>query len=147
MASVLFRREILNASVFCELNKVYEGGFCFFITATIMGRVLGISKCLSVYRINDGGVSNNMHVWDIIDRRYRYAKVTKDKTVIKYVDGVALRRLIEVMPHYLIGNSDARKYVSVIKNHSKVSYYKSIIMFPFYLPMLMLRKLKKNDEQ
>lgn len=147
LASVLFRRQILNSPLLHELNEVYSGGFCLFITATKTGKVFGLSECLSVYRINDGGISNKMHAWDILDRRYKYAKVTKDDTVIKYVDSIALRRLIEVMPRYLIGNSDAKKLANVVKNHNKMVYYQSIIVFPFYLPKLVFNKIKTQYDE
>lgn len=147
LASVLFRRQILNSPLLHELNKVYSGGFCLFITATKTGKVFGLSECLSVYRINDGGVSNKMHAWDILDRRYKYAKVTKDDTVIKYVDSIALRRLIEVMPRYLIGNSDAKKLANVVKYHNKRVYYQSIIVFPFYLPKLVFNKIRTQYDE
>ncbi|SHM04277.1 hypothetical protein SAMN04488494_1183 [Xylanibacter ruminicola] len=147
LASVLLRRQILDSPLLTELNKVYKGSFCLFITATKTGKVFGLSESLSVYRINDGGVSNKMHAWDILDRRYKYAKVTKDDTIIKYVDSIALRRLIEVMPHYLLGNSEAKKLANVVKYHNKRVYYQSIIVFPLCFPKLVLDKIKSQYDK
>ena len=39
LASVLFRKEVLDAPVLAELYKVFRGGFCLFITASRMGKV------------------------------------------------------------------------------------------------------------
>lgn len=144
LASVLCKREIMDEPLLVELNKVFEGGFCFFITATKTGKVYGLSECLSVYRKNVGGVSNLMSEWEILKRHYGYARLTEDASVLEYVDDEAFRRLIKYMPRYLLRNEGGKKMADAVKHNNKKVFYKALLLYPFLLPGIIYDKLKNK---
>ena len=143
LASVLLRREILDAPILAELNKVFAGGLCLFITAAKTGKAFGLSECLSVYRKNDGGISNLMRSWELMDHHYGYARVINDVAVLKHVDEEAFRRIINCIPRYILGDESANKVVEVVKRYNKKVFYKALLLYPFYMPGIVLKKLKR----
>jgi hypothetical protein len=82
LASVVYRRSLVTSPLYRNLIKVFAGGFCLFITASMENKAYGISECLSVYRINDHGISNGMSAAYCMKLNEGFAKVTGNKKVI-----------------------------------------------------------------
>ena len=133
LASVVMRKEVYDSPILEELWKTYRGGFGYFITATMMGKVYGLSECLSVYRKNNGGVSNGISITDVLYNHYGYAKVTNDSKVMKVVDNEAYRKLQFLIPLCIIGNKDALKGIKLVYLNNKWVVFKAALATPFSL--------------
>ncbi len=131
LASVFFKREVYDEPLWGQLNQVFHGGYCLFITATRMGKVFGLSECLSVYRKNDGGISNIMGSWKFLQNHFGYAKVIGDPDVIRLVNNRAYHKMTSVLHRYFIGDEAAKKIVDVVKKNNKWVYYKTFLLYPY----------------
>ena len=141
LASILYRKEVHNAPIIKELFKVFPGGFTLFITASRIGKVYGLSECLSIYRKNDSGVSNKMSAAYCMRLDYGFAKATGDKDAIKVMDNKALKKLTILMPYYLKGDSKAKEMVEVVNSYNKQIFYIALLKFLCSIPIKILRRI------
>jgi glycosyltransferase involved in cell wall biosynthesis len=143
-ASVVMRKEVLNVPLYMELNKVYWGGFCKFIAAAAAGKVYGLAECLSVYRRNDGGVSNRMTDAYCIGIDMRLALVSKDKEAIHFMKRWILKQFIIMMPRCIMGSNYAKDFVSRLKKYDPKLFYYAILLTPFMYPFYAIKRLKEK---
>lgn len=143
LASVLFRNEILYSNELAELNKVRHGsGFCLFIAASLLGKVYGLSECLSVYRRNDGGVSNSMSPAYCMQLNCGFAVASKDDAAIKVMNKRALRVMRASLIAWMFRNKDAIEMKKVIDKYDKMLFYKAILYQSLAIPVKILRKIR-----
>ena len=142
LASVLFRKELCYSDVYQELQEVHKGGFPLFIAASIIGKVFGLSECLSVYRKNEGGVSNRMSLSYCMDINYSYAIASKDKNSVRVINRQALKVMGDSFILWLFGNKDAIELKKVIDKYDKAVFYKAMFYQPYYLSKMLLCKIR-----
>lgn len=142
LASVLLRKEVLYSSQLKELHKVKRGGFCLFISASMIGKVYGLSECLSVYRRNDGGVSNTMSAAYCMQLNCGFAKASGNKEAMK----VMKNRAFDAMKHSAIcsvfGRKSAREMKQVVDSYDKTIFFRALLWNIFNFPFLVIRKIK-----
>lgn len=143
-ASVVMRKEVLDIPLYMELNKVYWGGFCKFIAAASAGKVYGLAECLSVYRRNDGGVSNWMSDAYCIEIDMGLALVSKDKEAIRFMKRWILKQFIIMMPRYIMGSNYAREFVTRLKRFDPKLFYCAILLTPFMYPFHAIKRIKEK---
>lgn len=145
LASVLFRNEILYSKELAELNKVRPGsGFCLFIAASLLGKVYGLSECLSVYRRNDGGVSNSMSAAYCMQLNCGFAKASGNRGAIKVMNNCALKSMSAAFMAWLFRKKDAIELKNVIDKYDKTIFYKAFLYQPLVLFIKILRKTRAN---
>lgn len=137
LASVVFRKEVLSSQQLNELYKVKRVDFCLFIAASMIGKVYGLSECLSVYRRNDGGVSNSMLPAYNMQLNYGLAVASSDKGAVKNMNKRALQYMCAAFIAWMFGNKDAIELKNVIDKYDKTIFYKAIL----YLPLVILMKI------
>lgn len=142
LASVVMRKEVLEIPLLNELNKVYMGGFCFFIAAASQGKVYGASECLSVYRRNDGGISNDMSDAYCIEIDMNLALVSGDKEAINFMKRWILRQFIIMIPRYFTGSNYAKEFVDRLKVFNPKLFYLAIFLTPFLYPIHVFKRLR-----
>lgn len=143
MASVLFRKEILNSQVYQELIKVYHGGFCLFIASSRTGKVYGLSECLSVYRKNDGGIANGFSAAYCMQLDYGFAKASGDKDAMKVMDRRATQALTGRILPYFRKNPEAVEMVKVVDSFNKHVFYHAFWKYVLSIPLRVIKKIRK----
>ncbi len=143
LASVLFRKEILNSQVYQELIKVYHGGFCLFIASSRTGKVYGLSECLSVYRKNDGGIANGFSAAYCMQLDYGFAKASGDKDAMKVMDRRATQALTGRILPYFRKNPEAVEMVKVVDSFNKHVFYHAFWKYVLSIPLRVIKKIRK----
>lgn len=143
LASVVFRKSILETEMYRELSKTVHGGFLFFLAATKIGKVRGLSECLSVYRKNDGGVSNLMSPSYCMEIECSYAKSSGDKGAVN-----VMRRRMSINIRgwyypYLRRKPEAIMVMNAIKKYYPDVFYFGFVRFIFSIPSKCIRKILK----
>lgn len=142
LASVLFRNEILYSKELAELNKVRPGsGFCLFIAASLLGKVYGLSECLSIYRKNDGGVSNSMSSAYCMQLNCGFAKASGNKDAMKVMDNRAYNAMKYSTIPFILGRKSAREMKQVVDTFDKTIFYRAFLWDVFHFPYYLLRKI------
>ena len=141
LASVLLRKEVLAIPLLEELNKVFRGGFCLFIAAASKGKVYGLSECLSVYRRNDGGISNDMSDAYCIQIDLGLALVSKDREAIKFMKKWVIRQYAILMPRLIIGKPYAKEFHQKISEYDHSLFFYGLLATPFIYPYHAIKRL------
>ena len=144
LASVLFRKEILNSQVYQDLIKVYPGGFCFFIAASRVGKIYGLSECLSVYRKNDGGISNRFSAAYCMELNLGFAKASGDSEAQKVMERKAAITLTGRILPYFRNNPEAVEIVKVVDSFNKGIFYRAMWRYILSVPIRIIKKLNLN---
>lgn len=145
LASVVFRKEILTSQVYKELIKVHNGGICYFIASSRVGKVYGLSECLSVYRKNDGGVSNKMSPAYCLQAECAYAIASKDSGAINVMRKKAINKLTYQIPKILKKDKNALELAKVANGFDKYILFKAFIRYFFkVLPLKLYNKVKRK---
>lgn len=142
LASVLFRNEILYSKELAELNKVKRGGFCLFIAASLLGKVYGLSECLSIYRKNDGGVSNSMSAAYCMQLNCGFAKASGNKAAMNVMNNRAYNAMKYSAIPFLYGSKSAREMKQVVDFYDKTIFYRALLWSVFNFPFLVIRKIR-----
>ena len=145
-ASVVFRNNLLDSIEYKNLvsSQRFTGGFLVFLAASKLGKVYGLSECLSVYRKNDGGVSNNMSVSFCEQLLYSYAKATNDTASINYRKNATTSALSRYMPKLLKGDKDAKELLLVAREIDKMIPVKAFFKWIARMPINLLRSIIKR---
>ena len=143
LASLLMRKEVELSDCYKKLIAVFRGGFCFFIAASLIGKVYGFSNCWSVYRKNAGGVSNSMSYSYCCFLNVGYAIASGNRDALD----VVLKKQ-HVGPFFyacIKGDVYARKYFSFVKKNRPFFLFKELVQFVLvWLPMRVIKKLIKK---
>lgn len=142
LASVLFRNEVYDSPILSELYKVKRGGFCFFITASRIGKVYGLSECLSVYRKNDGGVSNSMSQAYCMQLNYGFAKASGDEGAMRVMNHRAYNEMKNLIIPFVLGRKTAREMKQVIDSYKRTIFYRALLWNVLNFPILVIRRIK-----
>lgn len=150
LASVVLRKEVLDIPLLQDLYKIFiNSGFALFITAASKGKVYGQSECLSVYRRNDGGMSNDMSDAYCIQIDLRMALVSKDKEAIRFMKRWVIRQYAILMPRLIIGKPYAREFHQKISEYDHSLFFYGLlatpIIFPYHAIKRLLNILFPND--
>lgn len=144
-ASLVYRKEVIESDEYKRLIKVFPGGFCKFIAASMIGKVYGISECMSVYRKNDGGVSRLMTPIWCVDINYRYALASGDKGAIQYEEDVIRRNIKSYIKGYLQGDAEAKEMKKLADKISPCLFYIEAIKYTLMAPIhFAIRKTSKR---
>ena len=135
LASLLTKNIVFDSDEFKQISTELGGGYSSFLAASRLGKTYGFSEVMSVYRKNDGGVSNTFKghpdvVWDI---NFKYAYFFNDKKCKIVFDKKAEKALIEkYLLQYFKRKEIGIKVVNVICKYNKTILYKAIIKYPIY---------------
>lgn len=146
LASVLFRRDLLDSSIFKDLIAIRRFGVCYFIAATCLGKVYGLSECLSVYRKNDGGISNRITSSSFIKAEYEYAKLTGDPAVMKIMNDRVAKVLYGMMPRILMRDNEAKDALRVVFNYSYSPFIIALLKFVVNFPILFFNWIRYKKQ-
>ena len=141
LASILFRQTLLESTDYKVLSQNVYGGLLVFLAAAKTGKVYGLSECLSVYRKNNGGVSNKMTVGFCEQVLYRFAKATGDATSINYRKNATTSALSRYMPKLLKGDKDAKELLQVAREIDKMIPVKAFFKWIIRMPINLLRTI------
>lgn len=144
LASILFRQTLLESTEYKVLSQEIRGGFLFFITASKLGKIFGLSECLSVYRKSDSGVSNQMSVAYCEQLLFNYAKATGDAASINYRKNSTTSTLSRYMPKLLKGDKDAKELLQVAREIDKMIPVKAFFKWIIRMPINLLRSIIKR---
>ena len=142
LASVLFRKEVLSSQQLNELYKVKRGGFCLFIASSLIGKVYGLSECLSVYRRNDGGVSNSMSAAYCMQINCGFAKASGNRDAMKVMDNRAYNAMKNSTIPFILGRKSAKEMKQVVDFYDKTIFYRALLWNMIHFPYLVLSKIK-----
>lgn len=136
-ASILFRKELYDSSVYKDLTKNRSFGVCLFIAATRLGKVYGLSECLSVYRKNEGGISLQIPAATYIKVEYEYVKLCGDTAVMKIMNKRVTKVLYGMMPRIILGDKDAIDALRTSMNYSYSPFCGALLKFILNTPLLI----------
>jgi len=141
-ASVLVRESIYEHPAYKALLKKVQGGWCWFIIAAQVGKVYGVSECMSVYRKNAGGVSNGMSLSFVIEANYKFAYAVGEEVAIHAIDEKVRSLLNRHYRAYLRGDAEAKKAMKIAKRfNSRMPFY-VLCDYIKHLPLMFMRKIK-----
>ena len=143
LASIMIRKDVELSDCYKKLIAVFRGGFCFFIAASLMGKVYGFSNCWSVYRKNKGGISNSMSLSYFCFLNASFALASGDPAALD----VALRKnsFSSIVYAYIQGNVYAKKLLSLVKKNRPFFLVRVLLQFVFvWLPIKVVKKLIKE---
>lgn len=143
-ASIMIRRSLMETPFFIGFRKKHTGSFTFFIIASCLGKVFGLAECLSVYRKNNGGVSNGMSVSYCEQILYDFAKAANDKESIKYRKNATTTTLALYMPQLLMGDREAKDLYKVAYNIDKWIPVKAFFRMLYRMPINFLRNVIRH---
>lgn len=129
LASVVCVNEIQDCDEIQQLRKVSGGGFLYFIAATMIGKVYGISECLSVYRKNAGGVSNTFSLPFIQKVELGLAYATGDNATKQIMESKASKRLLRHIRRYWKKDKEIIELVEVTNSFNKGIFRKAKWMY------------------
>lgn len=144
LASIVVRRSLFDSSEYKLLSQKIHGGILVFLAASKTGKVYGLSECLSVYRKNEGGVSNNMSIGYCEQVLYDFAKATEDEASINYRKNATTSALSRYMPKLLKGDKDAKELLQVAREIDKMIPVKAFFKWIIRLPINLLRSIIKR---
>ena len=125
------------------LNKVrYGSGFCLFIAASLLGKVYGLSECLSVYRKNDNGVSNSMSQAYCMQLNCGFAKASGNKAAMNVMNNRAFDAMKYSAIPFLYGSKSAREMKQVVDSYDKTIFFRALLWNIFNFPFVVIRKIK-----
>lgn len=143
-ASVLFRSNILEHPTYLKRPIGYPGDITLFITASRIGKVYGLSECLSIYRKNDGGISNSLTDAKCLEFNLGLAIASGDNHSIKYMKRKAIVLISRFLPKYLLGSTKAKELVRIAWGVDKKILFFSIFYSPFLVSYLLVAKIIKK---
>lgn len=147
LASIMFKREILDSKIYNDLIKIRRFGVCYFIAASCLGRVYGLSECLSVYRKSDGGVSNIIPSSSFVTAEYEYAKLIGDPAILRIMNRRMINVLYPLMPRIIKLDKAALKIVKTMFNYSYYPFFIAILKFIINVPILQYKHTFHKNKQ
>ena len=145
-ASVVFRKSLYDSNEYKHFMSTQKTRveFIVFLVASQIGKVYGLSECLSVYRKSDGGVSNNMSVSFIEQLLYDYAIATNDKESIQFRKKATISTLSLYIPKLLKGDKDAKELLQVAIGIDKMIPVKAFFRMLYRMPINFLRNVIRH---
>ena len=140
-ASLMFRRDIYNNPVYLNRPKGYPGDITLFYTLPKIGKVYGLSQCMSVYRKHDGGMSNNFSTGEWTRLQYGIAYEIGDKGAIRHCRKLLVRCLRDSFFMFLRGNEEAREIYRNAYNLDKSLILSAIPRICIYAPYRIISKI------
>ncbi len=149
-ASVLFRKELYDSPIYKELTKNRNYGITLFIAASRVGKVYGLSECLSIYRKNDGGVSHKIPSSTFMKVDYEFAKASGEPAALKIINNRAKKILYANMPYIIKRDKEALDVAKVVLNYSYSPFLYALMRFVFNSPLLFFKwtknKIRKSHQ-
>lgn len=144
LASVLFKRSILDSNEYKELSKDVHGGFLLFLVSAKVGKIYGLSKCLSVYRKNRGGASNRLTPSWCLRCECNYAKASKDRGAMKVMNIKATNRLVQFIPRLIRRDAEAKNMVKAAWDYNHFIVFKAFFRYLFLImPVRIIKRIRK----
>lgn len=145
-ASVVFRKSLYDSNEYKHFMATQKTRveMIVFLVASKIGKVYGLSECLSVYRKNNGGVSNKMSVSFIHQLLYDYAIATNDKESIQFRKKATIRTLSLYIPKLLKGDKDAKELLQVAIEIDKMIPVKAFFRMLYRMPINFLRNVIRH---
>lgn len=142
-ASIVCRKEVVTCEERKKLLNVWSGGFTFFIAAALLGKTYAFSECWSVYRKNEGGVSNTFSPGYCLKLDLGLAYASEDKEAKATMDEIAVRRVYNYMPAYYKKDPKALEMVEVANSFNKEIFQKARKKYFLSLPSRTWGHIKK----
>lgn len=142
LASILFRKEILDSEIYHELTRKWRFGVCLFIAASRLGKVYGLSECLSVYRKNEGGISNRISGSTFVEAEYEFARLSGEPAAVGIMNKRMTKVLYSNMPRILQFDKNAWKTVRTVFNYSYYPFFLALLNFFVNSPIIIFRWLR-----
>lgn len=143
LASIVCRKEVAVSKERRKLFKVWAGGFTFFLGAALRGKTYGFSECWSVYKKNDGGISNTFSPGYCLKLDLGLAYASEDKEAKATMDEIAVRRVYNYMPAYYKKDPKALEMVEVANSFNKEIFQKARKKYFLSLPSRTWGHIKK----
>lgn len=143
-ASVLYRKELYDSSIFRDLRKNGGFGVTLFIAASRLGKVYGLSECLSVYRKNEGGISHRIPPSTFLKAEYEFARVSGEPAAIKIMNKRTSKVFYSMMPEILKGDKKALEAVKVVNNYSYTPFFIALMKLILNSPVLLFKWIKNK---
>ena len=143
LASVVCRKEIQFSNEIQQLRKISSGGFLYFIVASLLGKVYGISECWSVYRKNRGGVSNTFSISFIQKVELGLAYATNDDDTKVAMEEKAVQRLSKFIGKYYKKDKESIELVNVSDSFNKKIFHRALQIYISNIPINLWRKTTK----
>ena len=134
LASVVFRKVLLNCDEIKQLRTIGGSGFLYFLAASMRSKAYGISECWSVYRKNKGGVSNAFSPGYCLKLDMGLAYASEDSEAIAKMDEIAVKRLYNYMPQYYKKDKKALEMAEVANSFNKAIFRKARKQYFLSLP-------------
>ena len=144
LASVLFRKELYDSSIYKKLAKIKGFGAIRFIAAAHLGKVYGLSECLSVYRKNEGGISHRIPPSTFLKAEYEFARVSGEPAAIKIMNKRTSKVFYSMMPEILKGDKKALEAVKVVNNYSYTPFFIALMKLILNSPVLLFKWIKNK---
>lgn len=147
LASILYKREIINSSEYSKYNSIYPGiGFTYFIVAAKLGKVYGLSECLSVYRKNDGGLSKTLKLANCLIANYKLAEVAECRNAIIYETTKNRKRISIAFCKFILHKNylENKEVLKTVWKYDKVGWFKCLLFIPVYSFKAIFKRLLIN---
>ncbi len=143
-SSVIFRKEIIDDTLYKKAIGILSYSKILFMMAAYKGKIHGFNKQMSVYRKNNGGVSNIIEKGPLaLKRIYGYTKIAdlfpkKEKQIIhkEYI-------LYRIWDAYVKTPYTDQEFFSLLKMEAKASISSSFQLLILYLKRKLYNMIKK----
>lgn len=143
IASVVYRKELETSDAYLKYG-MKGGGLSRFLAASQMGKVYGMSECMSVYRKHEGGMSATMSLAVCMKADNALAIVTGDKEAIAVRRQRSVNALIQYMPAILLKRKEADGLWKAACDFNRWIPYQALLLFVIRLPKYIVKKVFKK---
>ena len=141
LASLLIRKEVEFSDCYKKLIAEFRGGFCYFIAASLLGKIYGFSNCWSVYRKNANGISNSMSPSYCSFLNVGYALASGDRDALDVM--MKKIRFASIFVACIKGDVYAKKLLLLVKKNRPFFLVKEFVRFMLvWLPLKLIKYLK-----
>lgn len=142
LASYILKTDVLSSNELKLLENVSWGSYTLLLAAAMQGKTYGFSEAMSVYRKNEGGITNHLKESDSIKRHFAMMEVIADKDAIKENENRKAKWIAERgFLSACFGKKDAIEGIKIIFNHNKMIVIRGIALFPYYTFVRVVKRI------
>lgn len=142
LASFVLRSDVLESNELKHLKAVSWGGYTYLLAAAMRGNMYGFSEAMSVYRKNDGGITNVMSESESFQRHFAMMDVIGDKDAIRENNRKKSIWLAERGIIYAaIGKKDAQKCLKLAWSYDCTMVLKALLILPYHFAKTLINRL------
>ena len=140
-ASLVYRRNVYNSPIYINRPKGYPGDMTMFYILSCIGKVYGISECMSVYRLHPGGISNAMFKGYCLQLQYNFAKEIGNPQAIKHTGWVIKNALFIFFPKWLMRKEEAKEIYGMAWSSDRKLFIGAFLKIICLWPFLMIKRI------